>query len=499
MNVFLPSRSALARAAACAAVLLGPASARASTITVNSASDVAANDGQCTLREAIIAANTNTTSGAMDGECAAGTVGLDTIGFAISGDGVKTLTQSAALPAITEAVVIDGYTQPGSSVNTNPPNAGINAVLLITLDGNNVFGTLKIGAAGTTIRGLVLNQSAADEIAVNASNVTIAGNFIGTNPAGTAAMASPGGGFGIRQISGDKNVIGGPVAADRNLISGAGQGGIAIQNGDGTLIQGNTIGPDITGTVSLSGTGSRVGITISGPGCCATSDTVVSGNLISGNSGGGVISTSTGGVLIQGNLIGTQREGVGALGNGQYGVFLKAGTGSMVGGTKSGQGNSIAFNQAGGVGILGPNAFNNGILGNSIFSNVGLGITLTNSAVPLPNDPCDANTRPGNRGQNYPVIALPSLVGDQVTISGMLNSTANTTFRIEFFSNVTGHVSLNGEGRTFLGYADAKTDASCNASFGPLVFTVPRGQIIFSATATDPANNTSEFSLASDD
>ena len=401
MNVLHPSGTALARAAACAAVLLAPASARAGTITVNSASDVAANDGQCTLREAIVAANTNAASGAMDGECAAGTAGLDTIAFAIPGAGVKTLTQNAALPAITEAVVIDGYTQSGSSVNTNPPNAGINAVLLITLDGNTAFGTLNIGAAGTTIRGLVLNRSAADEITVHASNVTIAGNFIGTNPAGTAAMAAPGGGFGIRQVSGDRNVIGGPVAADRNLISGR-QGGVAIENGDGTLIQGNTIGPDITGTVSLSGAASRAGITISGPPCCATSDTVVFENLISGNGGGGVISSSTGGVRVQGNLIGTQRDGVGALGNGQYGVFLKAGTGSVIGGTKSGQGNSIAFNQAGGVGILGPNAFNNGILGNSIFSNVGLGITLTNSAVPLPNDPCDADPRPGNQGAELP-------------------------------------------------------------------------------------------------
>jgi len=334
---------------------------------------------------------------------------------------------------------------------------------------------------------------------VNASNVTITGNFIGTNPAGTAALAALGGGFAIRQISGNKNVIGGPVAADRNLISGARQGGVNIQNGDGTLIEGNTIGPDITGTASLSGTGSRVGIYILGPGCCATSNTVVYSNQISGNSAGGVITTSTGGVIIQGNLIGTQRDGVGALGNGQFGVFLQAGSGSVVGGTKSGQGNSIAFNQAGGVGILGPNAFNNGILGNSIFSNVGLGITLTNSATPLPNDPCDVDTLPGNRGQNYPVIALPSLAGGNVTISGMLNSTANTTFRIEFFSNVTAHPSLNGEGRTFIGFASVTTDASCKGSFGPLVFPVPPGQIIFSATATDPANNTSEFSLASDD
>ena len=38
------------------------------------------------------------------------------------------------------------------------------------------------------------------------------------------------------------------------------------------------------------------------------------------------------------------------------------------------------------------------------------------------------------------------------------------------------------------------TDANCNASFGPLTFAVPNGQAFVTATATDPSNNTSEFS-----
>jgi len=201
----------------CAVILtLWAGAAQAATITVNSTADVMVNDGVCTLREAIIAANTNTASGAMAGECAAGTAGLDTIAFAIPGAGVRTITPAPLLPTITEAVFINGYTQPGTSPNTNAFPAALNTVLLIEVNGALGGSQLSINAAGTTIRGIVFNRGG-DEIRVNANNVTIAGNFIGTNPAGTVAMGSSAGGFAIRQVSGNNNVIGGPSAADRNL------------------------------------------------------------------------------------------------------------------------------------------------------------------------------------------------------------------------------------------------------------------------------------------
>jgi CSLREA domain-containing protein len=495
MKRFHVSSRALCCTAAFAAVLLTAAPARAATITVNSTADVTANDGQCTLREAIVAANTNTASGGAAGECSAGVAGLDTIAFNIAGAGVKTITPTSLLPAITEAVFLNGYTQPGTSPNTNAFPAALNTVLLIEVDGSLGGSQLTITAAGTTIRGIVFNRGG-DEIRVNASNVTIAGNFVGTNPAGTAAMGNPSGGFAIRQDSGNNNVIGGPGAADRNLLSGDTQGAVSIDNGDGTLIQGNYIGTDVTGTASLNGAGTQVGVNIHGPVFFTTSNTVISGNLISGNINGGVVTTSAGGVLIQGNLIGTQRDGIGALGNGQFGVTIPAGSGNSVGGTSLGQGNSIAFNQAGGILVSGPSGFGNNILGNSIYSNAFLGIALGVSSVPLANDACDVDAGPGNRGQNYPVITSAPIVAGNVTISGTLNSTASTTFRIEFFSNVTADPSGNGEGQTFIGFANVTTDGTCNASFGPLVFTVPLGQTIFSATATDPANNTSEFAVA---
>jgi len=53
-------------------------SASAASITVNSYTDVVADDGQCALREAITAANMDTASGSMPGECPAGS-GADVV------------------------------------------------------------------------------------------------------------------------------------------------------------------------------------------------------------------------------------------------------------------------------------------------------------------------------------------------------------------------------------------------------------------------------------
>lgn len=58
-----------------------------------------ADNGPGSLRQAIIYANTN--------------AGVDTIAFAISGAGPRTITLAAPLPEITEPVVVDGTTQPG--------------------------------------------------------------------------------------------------------------------------------------------------------------------------------------------------------------------------------------------------------------------------------------------------------------------------------------------------------------------------------------------------
>src|SRR5437588_2872082 len=79
------------------------------TITVTGTGDTIANDGIVTLREAITAANTNAASG----DAPAGNAGLDTIAFNIPGAGPHTISLTSALPDITDAVLINGQTEPG--------------------------------------------------------------------------------------------------------------------------------------------------------------------------------------------------------------------------------------------------------------------------------------------------------------------------------------------------------------------------------------------------
>ena len=79
-------------------------------------------------------------------------------------------------------------------------------------------------------------------------------------------------------------------------------------------------------------------------------------------------------------------------------------------------------------------------------------------------------------------------------ILGTFNSAPGKTYRIEFFSNSSVDPSGYGEGQTFLGYANVTTDSSGNAVISEtLTVPVPVGQFV-TATATDPDNNTSEFS-----
>ena len=107
-----------------------------------------------------------------------------------------------------------------------------------------------------------------------------------------------------------------------------------------------------------------------------------------------------------------------------------------------------------------------------------------------PNDAGDADVG-GSGLQNYPVIVSATAAGN---VQGTLNSTANTTFRVEFFANAACDGSGFGEGQTFIGFQSVVTDGSGNASFNASFAALPVGQSVVTSTATDPAGNTSELS-----
>jgi len=351
---------------AAAALLFPTAGLRAATITVNSVADVIANDGQCTFREALIAANSNTASGGAAGECAGGDAGLDTIAFNIPGSSPHTITlPTGNLPDIIEPVVINGYTQPGTSANTLA--VGDNAVLTVVLSLPFRNGlSFKSGAANSIVRGLVINNSpnSGTGIIIAADNVAIEGNFIGTDAAGAVAAPTN---IGILINGGSNTHIGGTSPAQRNLISGTnnsgfGNGwGIAVElAGNGTLIQGNYIGTDATGTAALANT---TGILIDPLGAGSIGDVTIggtsagAGNLISGNNPDSGINLATGDsgasigvVTIQGNIIGLDATGTVSLPN-HIGIINHLGSGgtrgeTLIGGSTAAARNVIAGGDA---------------------------------------------------------------------------------------------------------------------------------------------------------
>jgi hypothetical protein len=246
-----------------------------------------------------------------------------------SATGVATFTPQSTYPTITNAVLINGYTQPGAAPNTLA--IGDNATLKIQLDfgahpvGNGIY----VHADHSTIRGLVLNDFVNSGNSLiqfyHSSYVSVEGNFIGTDVSGISIVGMGPGTLGVGMDE-DHTTIGGTTPDTRNVIAGC---GVGISDGAvGTLVEGNYIGTDVSGTKAL---GNGYGIESTYP------DTIV-GNLISGNNYG--IAGSRAGAVIQGNLIGTDATGTTGLGN-VIGINVDSG---LIGGTTAAARNIISGN-----------------------------------------------------------------------------------------------------------------------------------------------------------
>ncbi len=528
-------------------------------------------DGKISLRESIEAAN-NTT-------------GIDTISFNIADPlvgGAHTIDVLSALPDITDSIIIDGTSEPDYAgtpiVELNGTSAGAG------VDGLR----LEVGSDGSTIQGLVINRFTDDGIVLKSDGNTIIGNYIGTDVTGTLDY---GNGFdGIEIYNAANNIVGGVTAAERNIISGndyrglyitgagatgnvvhgnyigtdvsgtlalgnlnhgisvssganantiggtaTGAGNIISNNIDGihldgvsnTLIQGNYIGTDVTGTVDLgnsdegiefisatnttiggsvvgarnviagnanagirdqssSGTtiqGNYIGVDATGTATLAnawgiqtwssSSNGVIGGsganegNLIGGNSYVGILLYSASGYTVQGNAIGTDATGTLDLGNQGAGISISTSGGNhLIGGTGAGEGNVIAFNTADGISVT-SGTTGSSILGNQIYSNTSLEIDLGGGTEDgfgvTANDAGDADTGANNL-QNYPVLTAVNTTGSSVSIAGTLNSTASTTYRIEFYASAAADGSGHGEAERYLGFATVTTDGSGNAT-----------------------------------
>jgi hypothetical protein len=486
----------------CAVLIAGCAAAlSAATFTVTNTNDT----GAGSLRQAITDANN--------------AAGADTIDFDIpgsdpncDGNGVCTITPASSLPVILGALTIDGYSQPGAAVNTSA--TGTNAVLKIVVSGVNASGTpgFSLGVDSITIRGLVIGGFLDGVGGGSITDIHVLGCFIGVDAAGNAAF--PNNRQGIYLAGVDGVTIGGTALADRNVISGNLNIGLALDLGSRTgtmVVQGNLIGTNAAGTAAIPNATDGFDASTNGLGGSYTigGSAAGAGNVISGNGARGLLVGAFGSgtaFTVRGNLIGTDATGTLPIPNANIGVRADA-NGTVIGGIGAGEGNVIAYNGGGGVTIDGGTYTGIAIRGNSIHDNgfgqlgphgVGLDLSgiLGGDGV-TPNDVQDPDTGP-NELQNFPIVSSANALAPAsgTHVQGVLHATPSTTFDLDFYANdaCIPHPHDFLQGRTYIGSGQVMTDGSGTGTFSlDVTGTIQTGERV-SATATDPAGNTSEFS-----
>lgn len=396
------------------------------TFTVTNTFDA----GAGSLRQAILNANA--------------APGGDIIRFVL-GVGSHLIQPATVLPAITDAVNIDGYTQAGSQPNTQAD--ADDAVIRVELNGNSTSGQpgLDVHADNVQIRGLSITGY--DLAGVRLGNGTtvvngavIEGNFLGLRPDGVTAAAN--GGCGVLLNSVNLARIGGADPAQRNLIAANG------------------------GAFSAG-----AGITSNG--------------------------TDMNSAVVEGNFIGTTRDGITAAVNPRPGIVLRGlADGSRIGGDTPAQHNRIAYNTSGIV-VAAP-ADNVRIAGNRIFGNSALGVdlaaTFSGDGVSA-NDVDDADSG-ANGLQNFPQLNSAQIYDGGLRFLGLLdrsNASGVRDYVLRFHAGSSCHASGNGEGASFLGAVHWVSPGPTAEAFDLRLNANATAGSIITVTASSP-DGTSEFS-----
>jgi hypothetical protein len=384
----------------------------AATFVVDNSADTdnlaayTAADGTNTLRKCMRLANAN-----------ANTPTIDIINFAAGLTGGITITLTAALPFISDPLLIDGFTANGYAA----PNPRVS---ILGGANPNVF-NLTSGGSNSTLRGFSLSNTANDAVYINgATNVTIAGCWIGLLATGAlpGTAAAKVGGHGI-YITGSSNncIIGIATVAGKNVISGCLGHGVVAVNSSGVVFKNNYIGTNTTGTAAISN--GIHGINIDGsPSAVIGGAAANEGNLISGNNQGIIILNASNGAILKGNKIGTNLAGTAALANSANGVVIDNSTSAVVGGAAANEGNLLSGNTQ--SGIVFSNASSNAIIkGNIIGTNLAGSAALAN----------------GEHGINIYTSVLNTIIGGGLAGEGNLIS-GNTLYGINNDVNSAGAV-----------------------------------------------------------
>ncbi|HEU5117375.1 MAG TPA: hypothetical protein VFT74_12095, partial [Isosphaeraceae bacterium] len=315
-----------------------------------------------------------------------------------------------------------------------------------------------------------------DSTSATVHDITILGNYIGTNGQGAAALGNSMGGI---SAAGDHLVIGGSLAGSANVISGNLGDGLVLLGHDsldpvtyGLSVESNNIGVDRTGLFALGNAGAGIrfaGFPMGAPsvGSRIGGTDTSQANEIGANRDGGIVVSGATGLVIQGNFIGLDRTSQFPLGNIRAGIEFKGGaTQNAVGGTVSGAGNVIANTQASTIsgvtsgGVLVGAGTSNAILSNIITNNSGIGIDLG----------ADGPTLNGAEGlSNYPLIStVKSLSQTTTEVDGILLAAPNTTYLIQVFSSPSLTGSL-AQANKLLGSFSVTTDALGQATISQVL------------------------------
>ncbi len=221
----------------------------------------------------------------------------------------------------------------GGSHSGDPDTGGTLGGILIQDSSDN-----RIGASQPVMRNLISGNHGFG-IRLEGAGATgnrIEGNLIGTDVSGTEPFTN---GHGVEVFEASGTRIGGAEDGVENLISGNTDGVDIYPGSEGTVIQGNLIGTDVSGLSSLANTHS--GVTDEGINTRIGGSKTEMRNVIAGSSNQVILDGT--GAVVQGNFLCTDRTGTAALASAiSGGIFSHFGGGNVIGGPNPGEGNLIS-------------------------------------------------------------------------------------------------------------------------------------------------------------
>ncbi|MFN9594102.1 MAG: right-handed parallel beta-helix repeat-containing protein, partial [Pirellulaceae bacterium] len=307
---------------------------------------------------------------------------------------------------------------------------------------------------------------------------TVAGNWIGTNVLGLGSVPNT---HGVLLSHGsDGNMIGGSFAGDRNVISGNSQSGVyasglfPLEN----YVMNNWIGLDSSGAARLAN--ARYGIELT-----SVEGFWVLGNVVSGNTLGGILLQNTTRTWLEGNSVGTDGSGLQSVGNGTPtspadGVLIVDSSNNRIGGPESSQRNVLSGNTGSGLRISGSSTANT--LEGNVFGADRTGtVSISNAAHGLVIDTGVAGNLVGSDSSDSRANLFYYNLGSGVWLPGVGPSASNTIVGNLYRGNLQMAIDHGVEGPTANDSPDS--DGLANAPVITSAYLATAGLLVLEGTS----------------